>query len=187
VARSTVSGNTAPVGGAVYDYDDFNPVGALVRIAGSTITANTSLVDAVIVVHTKRVVDLDVVGSTIAGNTGLPFRVDPAGATIAGSILGAASSGPICSNPVVSNGWNVVADGSCFVGTATDHVGVDPLLGPLADNGGPTLTLLPGVTSPAIDAIPVGTQFLCDSFSPTDQRGVARPQGPACDIGSVER
>jgi hypothetical protein len=87
----------------------------------------------------------------------------------------------------VSNGWNIVADGSCFTGTATDHVGVDALLGSLADNGGPTLTLLPGATSPAIDDIPVGTPFLCDTTSPTDQRGITRPQGAGCDIGSVER
>jgi hypothetical protein len=58
----------------------------------------------------------------------------------------------------------------------------DPLLGPLQDNGGPTLThaLLSG--SPPIDAVPVAN---C-SEAPTDQRGVTRPQGPACDIGAFE-
>ena len=55
------------------------------------------------------------------------------------------------------------------------------MLGPLADNGGPTEThdLLPG--SPAIDAGSPG----CPPPD-TDQRGVARPQGVACDIGAVE-
>src|SRR3970282_626777 len=55
-------------------------------------------------------------------------------------------------------------------------------LGPLANNGGPPQThaLLAG--SPAIDA---GSP---DCPPPaTDQRGVARPQGPACDIGAYER
>ena len=64
---------------------------------------------------------------------------------------------------------------------ATDKIGVQPLLGPLADNGGPTQThaLLAG--SPAIDA---GD----DTAAPaTDQRGVARPQGARSDIGSVEQ
>jgi CSLREA domain-containing protein len=58
---------------------------------------------------------------------------------------------------------------------------LDPLLGPLANNGGPTRThaLLPG--SPAIDA---ASTLDCP---PTDQRGVLRPQGAACDIGSYER
>ena len=61
---------------------------------------------------------------------------------------------------------------------AGDRVGTDPLLGPLADNGGQTdtLALLPG--SPAIDHASVGT--------PTDQRRVVRPQGGACDVGAFE-
>ena len=58
---------------------------------------------------------------------------------------------------------------------------IDPRLGPLALNGGPTRTraLLPG--SPAIDA---ASSSGCPQ---RDQRGIARPQGPACDIGSYER
>lgn len=58
----------------------------------------------------------------------------------------------------------------------------DPLLGPLQDNGGPTETmaLLPG--SPALDVVPAsGT--VCPS---SDQRGVSRPQGAACDVGAYE-
>jgi CSLREA domain-containing protein len=57
---------------------------------------------------------------------------------------------------------------------------VDPMLGPLASNGGPTQTmaLLPG--SPAIDA---GDDATC---MPSDQRGVPRPQGVHCDIGAFE-
>jgi CSLREA domain-containing protein len=59
---------------------------------------------------------------------------------------------------------------------------VDPQLLPLADNGGPTLTQALGPLSPAIDAVPaVGAG--CPA---TDQRGVSRPQGPACDIGAFE-
>ncbi|MDX1991815.1 MAG: choice-of-anchor Q domain-containing protein [bacterium] len=55
----------------------------------------------------------------------------------------------------------------------------DPLLGPLADNGGGTQTFFPAANSPALNAFTQG----CPS---TDQRGVARPQGAACDIGAVE-
>jgi hypothetical protein len=57
----------------------------------------------------------------------------------------------------------------------------DPLLGTLADNGGPTKTIALGPGSAAIDQLPVGTN--CPT---TDQRGIARPQGPACDIGAFE-
>lgn len=72
--------------------------------------------------------------------------------------------------------------------TATsDNLGSDPLLGGLANNGGPTLTHLPGDGSSAIDLIPDGTNGCGGTFS-VDQRGEARPEagGSACDAGSVE-
>jgi hypothetical protein len=58
---------------------------------------------------------------------------------------------------------------------------IDPRIGPLANNGGPTRThaLLAG--SPAIDAASAAD---CPA---TDQRGVSRPQGTGCDIGSYEK
>jgi hypothetical protein len=68
----------------------------------------------------------------------------------------------------VSQGYNLTSDnGSGFLTAAGDQINTDPLLAPLADNGGPTLThaLLWG--SPAIDA---GNSTLT-----TDQRGFARP------------
>lgn len=82
-------------------------------------------------------------------------------------------------NVLASGGNNLVQDDTCSP-VASDQIGVDPLLGPLADKKGPTWThaLRPG--SPAIDAAD-------DAASPaTDQRGVARPQGPHSDIGSFE-
>ena len=61
-------------------------------------------------------------------------------------------SGPIHSD----DGYNLIGNttGATFSGsTSHDLIGVNPLLGPLAYNGGPTFThaLLPG--SPAIDAV----------------------------------
>ena len=55
------------------------------------------------------------------------------------------------------------------------------MLGPLQDNGGPTETHLPLTGSPVIDA---GSPDC--PLPATDQRGVARPEGAACDIGAVE-
>ena len=88
-----------------------------------------------------------------------------------------------CNGPITSQDYNLVENttGCFFGGTLTHNVtGVDPKLGPLADNGGGTLThaLLSG--SPARDKIPAN---LCPA---TDQRGVKRPQGAACDIGAFE-
>ena len=80
---------------------------------------------------------------------------------------------------LTSLGNNVFGDDSCGA-AAGDQTFTDPVLGPLADNGGPTLThaLLAG--SPAIDAADAA------SCSATDQRGVARPQGAGCDVGAFE-
>ncbi|WP_025323329.1 choice-of-anchor Q domain-containing protein [Deferrisoma camini] len=87
---------------------------------------------------------------------------------------------------VVSNGTNIDSGSTCGSAAAGDLVNTDPQLGPLADNGGPTWTLLPQGGSPAIDA---GDDGVCPA---TDQRGVSRPQDgdgdgtAACDIGAVE-
>ncbi|WP_316756034.1 choice-of-anchor Q domain-containing protein [Streptomyces herbicida] len=80
---------------------------------------------------------------------------------------------------IESLGHNIDGDGSCHLTAGGDLPSRTALLGPLADNGGPTDThaLLPG--SPALDAA-----ALCPA---TDQRGVPRPQGAACDIGAYER
>jgi predicted outer membrane repeat protein len=86
-----------------------------------------------------------------------------------------------CGGSVSSSGYNLTDDDSCGFTAPGDLVVADAMLGPLADNGGPTEThaLLAG--SPAIDA---GSP---DCPPPaTDQRGVARPQGAACDIGAFE-
>jgi hypothetical protein len=63
-----------------------------------------------------------------------------------------AAHGTDFSGQLASSGYNVYGSSSHGSGfSSTDILDVDPLLGPLQDNGGPTLThaLLPG--SPAID------------------------------------
>jgi hypothetical protein len=59
--------------------------------------------------------------------------------------------------------------------------GEDPLLGSLADNGGPTLTMMPGAGSPVLGAAnPSGAPS-------TDQRGYTRTTNGRADMGAVER
>jgi len=60
------------------------------------------------------------------------------------------------------------------------NLDANPLLGALANNRGLTQTMLPAGGSPAVDA---GNATGCPS---SDQRGIVRPQGAACDIGAVE-
>jgi CSLREA domain-containing protein len=79
-------------------------------------------------------------------------------------------------------------DPSCVFGAAHDLTGSDPLLLPLADNGGTTQTHDLGAGSPALDRIPNGTNGCGISPLDKDQRGVTRPQpaGGRCDAGAVE-
>lgn len=61
----------------------------------------------------------------------------------------------------------------------------DPSLWPLAFNGGPTPTMALDPTSPARDAS-TGCGDVDGVAVATDQRGMARPQGPGCDFGAYE-
>lgn len=85
----------------------------------------------------------------------------------------------LVNNGVVTGTGNLDSDNTCGLG-AGNLLSIDPLLDPLADNGGPTDTRLLQEGSPAIDAADDGA---CE---PIDQRGIARPQGAGCDIGAVE-
>ncbi len=138
---------------------------------------------------------LTLTNSTVSGNTArcAGEGCDAVGGGIhnrgtftpANTIVAKNPSGGDCSNlgTITSNGFNLDSDNSCNLNMGLgDLPGVDPLLGSLQNNGGPTEThaLLPG--SPAIDAVTSG----CPPPA-TDQRGVSRPQGIHCDIGAYER
>jgi hypothetical protein len=89
--------------------------------------------------------------------------------------------------PLNSLGYNLSSDGSCtaYFNQVGDLNNTDPQLGPLQNNGGPTLTQAPLLGSPAIDAIPFGANG-CGTTITTDQRGVTRPIHGECDIGAYE-
>jgi hypothetical protein len=136
---------------------------------------------------------LTLMNSTVSGNTassGGGLYNSSSQVILTSSIVASNLEGVDCSfnrGSITSHGYNLDSDTSCRLTAATDHPGVDPLLGPLQDNGGPTLThaLLPG--SPAIDAIPWGTNG-CGTTLLGDQRWQARPQPAwgACDSGAYE-
>lgn len=100
----------------------------------------------------------------------------------------AGTAGPDCFGTFISGGFSLVEDTTdcTFAPAGTDITGTDPDLGPLVDNGGPTLTHLPVFpTSPLIDA---------GNSTGTDQRGMPRQvdepstadAGNGSDIGAVE-
>ena len=118
----------------------------------------------------------------VAEGTGGGIRVGPASVTLENTIIagntaangtgnatGAPIPGPNVDGAVISNGHNllgVATEATGFIG-AGDQTGANPLLAPLADNGGPTRTMALSPASPAIDAgVAAGATF--------DQRGLLR-------------
>ena len=165
ISNSTMSGNTtAGSGGAVYAF-----VGGA-SINNSTITHNTSG----LTINSDRGPTIQVRSSVVAGN--LENDVE--------YILGT-------TNTFKSNGHNIVGTGNAiakFVG-AGDQIGVtNPLLAPLADDGGPTKThaLLPG--SPAINAGDLSLVAGMNGVPQYDQRGepFGRVFNGRIDIGAFE-
>ncbi|HEX5490821.1 MAG TPA: choice-of-anchor Q domain-containing protein [Candidatus Udaeobacter sp.] len=165
--NTTISGNSAGTsGGGIYKIGGSNHVS--LRVTNSTITGNSA-----------------------PSGGGIYNTVFAVGSVveISNTILNAGASGENIFNDggtITSLGYNLSSDdGGGYLTGPGDQINTDPLLGPLQDNGGPTLThaLLPG--SPAIDA---GDP----NFTPppsTDQRGCSfdRVFNGRIDIGSFER
>ncbi len=130
-----------------------------------------------------RLTNCTVAFNTASGGTDYWTRVvagvSVTGAFMVNTLLASNSPGGNASGPIVDGGHNLSSDASCAFTDPTSLSNTDPLLGPLADNGGPTLTMALLAGSPAIGA--------ADSASapPTDQRGFPRPTGSA-DIGACE-
>ncbi|MGH7885179.1 MAG: choice-of-anchor Q domain-containing protein, partial [Thermodesulfobacteriota bacterium] len=187
ITNSTISGNTTnDDGGGIYLND------GTVTITNSTISGNTADDEGGGIYINDGTVTIT--NSTISGNSanndggGIYIDNDTATVSITNSIVSgntAADSGDNCYNDggtINDNGNNLSNDGTCnFSGDNNPSIN----LGPLADNGGPTLThaLLSG--SSAIDT---GNDAVCNA-SPVngeDQRGISRPQLNSCDIGAFE-
>jgi hypothetical protein len=190
--RSTVSGNTATgEGGGIR-----NRTGGVMTVTNSTVSGNVSAGDGggIMTAGTLGLVNTTVTANTAGGGgQGGGGLAIVGSAEIATSIVanntdtsGAAAD---CSGSLTSLGNVLIRDltGCSLTGGGTTTIsGIDPRLGPLADNGGPTKThaLLAG--SPAIDA---GDNALCP---PEDQRGAARPTDgngtgiAVCDLGAFE-
>jgi len=101
-------------------------------------------------------------------------------------------SGANCAGSVASLGSNVADDTSCgLAGTGDQQIANGAILvGPLANNGGPTQTHALLVGSPALDAVQGACTLTGQANSAsitTDQRGQSRPAGARCDAGAYER
>ena len=124
------------------------------------------------------------------GRGGAIFNVKGSTVVLRNSIVDN-STGGNCHGTITSEGYNLSSDDTCRLNREGDINGLDPMLGPLSNNGGPTQTqaLLPG--SPAIDAgNPHGCRDINRHLLKTDQRGYPRPNTEdtgGCDMGAFER
>jgi hypothetical protein len=187
VSNSTISHNSAELsGGGINIFRSRSDSGVVkATVSNSTISGNSTNASGGGIYN--QLGTLEVSNSTISGNSANPgfggggIQGSSGGSTLMNTIVAnsPSASGGSCAGTITDGGYNLDSDNTCGFGTNNSLSGVDPRLGPLADNGGPTLThaLLAG--SPAIDK---GNSF----GESTDQPGVTRPQGAASDIGSFE-
>ena len=166
----TVSGNTAGFAGGGIDVYDAVLVATNATISGNTSTNGGSGGVAIF-------------GSG-AGQTGSTATLT--NVTVSGNTANAGVGGGLQNRGTLNATRTIIAGntggdlfGSINGTNANNLTGVNPLLAPLGTYGGTTQTQPPLPGSPAIDAGGAG----CTG---TDQRGVSRPIGAACDIGAVE-
>ncbi|PYT00948.1 MAG: hypothetical protein DMF63_04585 [Acidobacteria bacterium] len=170
------------------------------NISNTTITGNDSLGDAGGILANAGTVNITFV--TIANNIadannsttgdGGGIRNEAATVNLKNSIIVDNSDdggeAPQISGAITSLGYNHVESttGGVFTPTAGDVIGSENGLGPLANNGGPTLTRGLFANSEALDQIPNGTNGCGVAPFNIDQRGVARPADGLCDKGAFE-
>jgi hypothetical protein len=210
IVNSTVSGNTATAasGGGMGAAGIGNVNGTL-SLVNSTVSGNVTggrgggIYNEAI----QTISSVNLVSSTISDNAGAGganlhnsgnggaalFRLR---GTIVSDFRNGSNCGASGNGSFTSLGYNLADDGGCALTESTDRPETDPLLGPLAANGGPTLThaLLAG--SPAIDHGTSDLALTGVDVLTTDQRGLTRPvdfteiaNAPAADgadIGAFE-
>jgi hypothetical protein len=205
LVRSTLSANEVSgmasgtsndaVGGAIANA---NAPAVNVTIDRSTVTNNQASVDSPGTAKAGGFTvgpsnsSFSVTSSTIAGNIAslAANAVLGAVATIKNTIISdPLGGGANCSGVATSQGFNLTDVAGCGFVDPADQVAPPLLSFPLADNGGPTQTLLPQPNSPAID------KGLAAGAETVDQRELQRPWqfdiadasgGDGTDIGAVE-
>lgn len=107
------------------------------------------------------------------------FNTTTGKTTLTNSVIANSRKGADCVGTIIFQGVNLIEDGSCNI-TPPRGLSGDPKLMPLTYNGGSTPTHAPSPDSIVINR---AVDYRC---TPTDQRGVLRPDGMHCDLGAVE-
>ena len=170
MVATTVSGNVAAdaCGGILVTDPD-----SAMTITNGTITANTAAYGGGIGRYNASA-SVILNNTIVAGNTGVNADDDLKGSfdsSSAYNLIGKSDG-----SDGFTDGWR-----GNQVGTVVSPI--DPLLGPLADNGGPTKTHLPASNSPAVDA---AADFLVDTYYDQRGEGYLRDMQLGVDIGATE-
>jgi hypothetical protein len=180
ITETAIVSNTAPNDAAGI----FN--GGQLSIFNSTISNNRSNAgQGAAINHYSGILLLrhaTVAGNAVVNRTGASAVHFAGAATIERSVF--ANDGvDNCSGVVSSSGFNHSSDATCAFNQPTDITSTSARLGPLRPASGAwnTYTQAPGPASPIVNRVPSAS---CGAAS--DQRGVARPQDGACDIGAHE-
>jgi len=180
IIYSNTSNSSGGVGALVNQHNNVDDIDGTAILINVTVSSNNTDMNGTGGIFSSGGV-VTILHSTIVENEGVglrPFR--NSNTIVLKNTIVANNDKEDCSNSVSSDGFNISSDSSCGLDQVSDLENTNPMLGLLADNGGQTQTYLPQTGSLAID----GGQ--CIISVDTDQRGVVRPFGAACDIGSVE-
>ncbi|MHC4429625.1 MAG: choice-of-anchor Q domain-containing protein, partial [Planctomycetota bacterium] len=180
IERCTMSNNRGEFAGAIFNE-------GLMVIENTTISGNSNVFEAGGVLALGSVT---LSGSTVVGNEAVFAGAGNISGTfvIRNSVISDGVGGPDCAGVIdATAGYNLDGDGTCVASGGPGNLTAAADLGPLADNGGPVPTHAPAPDSPLVDAgNPAASGSGGDTCSAIDARGVARPQGTACDIGAFE-
>jgi CSLREA domain-containing protein len=176
ITNSTISGNSAEfTGGGISN----GQAGSTVNLNYCTVASNTA---------GERGGGLRSLGVFNIKNTIIADNSSTTGPDISGTITSQNYNHikNITGGVFFANTANNLESQSVFFALPGDVTGIDPLLTPLANNGGTMLTHLPLLTSPVLNTIPNGVSD-CGTTVLTSQNRVTRPQGAGCEKGSTER
>jgi CSLREA domain-containing protein len=172
ITSSTFSGDSAGYGGSIVN-------SGTLQVTNSTFAGNSASFNGGAIANDTT---LTVTNSTFSGNSasisggGGIYNNTSGTARLRNTIVAGSTLGGNCAGAITDGGHNLDSANTCGF-TTNAQINSDPLLGALT--GSPAYFPF-NASSPAFDA---GDNAFCPA---TDQRGVNRPQGAQCDIGSYE-
>ena len=170
VNDSTITGNSAALGGGIFSWGDTSNTTSIVNSTIANNDGGTRSTEGGGLLASEGTISVE--NSIVSGNT------------VEEPLTGERRPSNCGDSGISSLGHNLQSAADCAFTATGDLKNIEPgfLSSGLQDNGGNTDTLALEATSPAVDAIPSNAP----GCGATDQRGISRPQGTGCDIGAYE-